>query len=47
MKGVRKESIFAAPTTVDGRVGVTGSGRDMTEFWGRKKFKVAANGGLP
>ena len=47
MKGVRKESIFAAPTTVDGRVGVTGSGRDMTEFGGRKKFKVAANGGLP
>ena len=26
MKGVRKESIFAAPTTVDGKVGVTGSG---------------------
>ena len=47
MKGVRKESIFAAPTTVDGKVGVTGSGRDMTEFGGRKKFKVAANGGLP
>jgi survival-of-motor-neuron-related-splicing factor 30 len=47
MKGVRKASIFAAPTTVDGRVGVTGSGQDMTEFGGRKKFKVAANGGLP
>jgi len=41
LKGVRKQSIFAAPTTVDGKVGVTGSGSQMTEFGERKKFKFA------
>ncbi|KAH8051776.1 hypothetical protein JL722_10610 [Aureococcus anophagefferens] len=41
MKGARKGSIFASPDTVDGRVGVTGSGAEMTEFGERKKYKIA------
>ena len=41
MKASRKESIFASPDTVDGKVGVTGSGKDMTEFGERKKYKLA------
>lgn len=36
----RKESIFASPDTVDGRVGVTGSGQGMTDFDKRKKHKT-------
>jgi len=41
MKNVRKESIFASPATVDGRVGVVGSGKEMTDFGERKKYKIA------
>mmetsp|Transcript_2281 Transcript_2281/g.6484 ORF Transcript_2281/g.6484 Transcript_2281/m.6484 type:complete len:320 (+) Transcript_2281:921-1880(+) len=41
LKNMRKESIFAAPTTVDGKVGVTGSGHDMTEFGEKKKYKIS------
>ena len=41
MKGARKESIFASPTSVEGKVGVTGSGRDMTGFGDKKKYKIA------
>ena len=38
LKTLRKESIFKAPETVDGKVGVTGSGRGTTEYDdGRKK----------
>ncbi|KAJ8602035.1 hypothetical protein CTAYLR_002730 [Chrysophaeum taylorii] len=39
MKAVRKESIFVSPDTVDGKVGVTGSGKGITEYGERKKFK--------
>ncbi|KAJ1460267.1 hypothetical protein M885DRAFT_510087 [Pelagophyceae sp. CCMP2097] len=41
----RKESIFASPTSVDGKVGVTGSGSGVTEFGVRQKFKLNAQGG--
>ena len=37
----RGSSIFASPDTVNGRVGVVGSGQGMTEFQDtRKKYKV-------
>lgn len=39
MKSVRKESIFTSPDSVDGKVGVTGSGKGITEYGERKKFK--------
>jgi hypothetical protein len=35
---LNRRSIFAAPETPDGRVGVTGSGRDMTEVAGPREF---------
>lgn len=35
----KKKSMFASPDTVDGRVGVVGSGRDMTTFKDRKRHK--------
>ena len=45
-KNARKESIFTSPDTVEGKVGVTGSGRGTTDYDdGRKKqfkFKDAA-----
>ena len=41
MKSVRKESIFASPSSVEGKVGVTGSGKAITEFGERKKWKAA------
>ena len=37
---LRKESIFASPATIDGKVGVTGSGAGMTGFEDRKKYKI-------
>ena len=38
-KGIKKTSMFAAPDTVDGKVGVTNSGASMTEYQSRKRFK--------
>jgi hypothetical protein len=40
--GMRKESIFAVPEGVHGKVGVTGSGKGMTQY---AKVKRAAPGG--
>lgn len=37
-KAAERKSIFAAPDSVDGRVGVTGSGKNMTTFKDRAKF---------
>lgn len=39
----QKRSIFASPDSVDGKVGVTGSGKGMTKFEDRSKhaFNVA------
>jgi hypothetical protein len=37
---LRKTSIFASPDTIDGKVGVTGSGAGMTDFRERKKYKL-------
>jgi hypothetical protein len=39
LKALRKESIFASPDSVDGKVGVVGSGGGMTSFGGRQKWK--------
>jgi len=38
MSGKPKESIFKVPETLEGKVGVTGSGKGMTEFAEPKKF---------
>lgn len=35
---LKKASIFASPDTVDGRVGVVGSGQGMTEYESRNHF---------
>jgi len=35
-----KQSIFASPNDVDGKVGVVGSGKGMTDFEQRKKYKL-------
>ena len=40
MAGLKHGSIFASPDTVDGRVGVVGSGQTMTDFQQRKKYKL-------
>jgi len=37
---LRRKSIFASPTSIDGKVGVTGSGSGMTDFRHRKKFTL-------
>lgn len=37
---VSRDSIFTTPDTVDGKVGVTGSGRGMTDFDRRKRYKL-------
>ena len=42
-RGIARKSIFATPDTLDGRVGVVGSGAGMTEFTDRKKHKFAAS----
>lgn len=34
---LKKGSIFASPDTVDGKVGVTGSGQGMTSFEARAR----------
>eukprot|EP00474_Spongospora_subterranea_P008862 CRZ09320.1 hypothetical protein [Spongospora subterranea] len=39
--GIKKESMFRSPDTVDGRVGVVGSGQAMTEFSSIGKLQVA------
>lgn len=38
-RGIARKSIFTTPDTLDGRVGVTGSGAGMTDFGSRKKHK--------
>lgn len=38
MSGKPKESIFKVPDTLEGKVGVTGSGREMTKFAEPRKF---------
>merc|ERR1712113_529508 len=38
LSGKPKESIFKVPETLEGKVGVTGSGRGMTEFAEPRKF---------
>eukprot|EP00953_Heterococcus_sp_UTEX-ZZ885_P031171 16385-Heterococcus_DN1.PRE.1 len=39
-KGLRKEpSIFATPDAPDSKVGVIGSGRGVTDFQQKKKYK--------
>lgn len=38
MTGRAKQSIFSVPEGLDGKVGVTGSGKKMTEFTERSKF---------
>lgn len=38
LSGKPKESIFRVPETLEGKVGVTGSGKGMTEFAEPKKF---------
>jgi len=38
LSGKPKESIFKVPETLEGKVGVTGSGRGMTEFAEARKF---------
>jgi len=35
---LNRKSIFASPDTVEGKVGVTGSGKGMTQFAERKQF---------
>jgi len=40
MNSLRKGSIFASPDSLEGRVGVTGSGQGMTEFKQRKKYRL-------
>lgn len=37
--GVTRKSIFATPDTLDGKVGVVGSGAGMTDFGARKKHR--------
>ncbi|KAG5175889.1 hypothetical protein JKP88DRAFT_259084 [Tribonema minus] len=39
MKGVRKESIFKSPDSLDGKVGVVGSGQGMTDFDNKKRTR--------
>jgi secreted PhoX family phosphatase len=38
--GVRKESIFKTPDNLEGRVGVVGSGKGVTEFEAKKRYKM-------
>merc|ERR1712151_1224576 len=38
MSGKPKESIFKVPETLEGKVGVVGSGREMTKFAEPRKF---------
>lgn len=37
---LKKESIFASPAGLEGKVGVTGSGQGITEQAARKKHKA-------
>eukprot|EP00958_Prasinococcus_capsulatus_P019882 scaffold2527_cov337-Prasinococcus_capsulatus_cf.AAC.9 len=37
--GRKKESIFKSPESLDGRVGVTGSGKGVTHFKDRKRHE--------
>lgn len=36
---IKKQSMFASPEGVEGRVGFTGSGQGMTDYSERKKHK--------
>jgi len=40
LQNMRKVSIFKSPDTIDGKVGVTGSGKGMTNFHDRKKYRL-------
>jgi len=40
LQNMRKISIFRSPDTIDGKVGVTGSGKGMTDFHDRKKYRL-------
>ena len=44
IKGKAKKSIFASPDSVDGKVGVTGSGKEMTKYRETKKHKFEQGG---
>lgn len=44
MNSLRKKSIFASPDSLEGRVGVTGSGQGMTDFNVRKKYRLNSAG---
>ena len=39
MKGIRKESIFRTPDSLEGKVGIVGSGQGMTDFENKKRYK--------
>mmetsp|Transcript_5201 Transcript_5201/g.7206 ORF Transcript_5201/g.7206 Transcript_5201/m.7206 type:complete len:376 (+) Transcript_5201:40-1167(+) len=47
MNAASRESIFKSPETVDGKVGVTGSDKKMTQYDDRKKFRFAGAGEDP
>eukprot|EP01066_Platyproteum_vivax_P009319 Platyproteum_vivax@DN4090_c0_g1_i1.p1 len=37
---MKKESIFKSPDSISGKVGVTGSGKEMTEFYQRDRMSI-------
>merc|ERR1711871_979784 len=41
VQGIRKNSMFVSPDTVEGKVGVTGSGNKLTEYGDRKRLKAS------
>ena len=41
MSNMKKASIFKTPDTLDGKVGVIGSGKGVTEFQDRKRARFA------
>eukprot|EP00823_Brevimastigomonas_motovehiculus_P001087 TRINITY_DN11621_c0_g1_i1.p1 TRINITY_DN11621_c0_g1~~TRINITY_DN11621_c0_g1_i1.p1 ORF type:complete len:409 (+),score=96.13 TRINITY_DN11621_c0_g1_i1:47-1273(+) len=42
-KGVKRKSMFASPDTVEGKVGVIGSGKAMTDYVDPSKLKLKRN----
>jgi hypothetical protein len=44
MTALKNESIFSSSATADGKVGVVGSGKGMTDFGDRKRHKFSALG---
>jgi len=45
--GVKRDSMFRSPDTVDGRVGVVGSGQNMTQFQSIGKLQQIAKKEVP